>query len=151
VILIPNPNSIVATEWGWLFTPYANTLGMNTTWQFFSPDPSLNMYFPYEIQVANGEPVSGRWPPAREEVPHMLLENYRRIFYHSLYTTIAPERVENFLVPFLCKRVPGALSIFIRTIIEDVPPIEKSRVDRKDFAGLRFEMRNVDQEYPCPN
>lgn len=151
-LLVPNPKSIATQQFLPFFKYYSNTLGLNTTWQFFSPDPSQNMYFPYEIQVGSGEdPVSGVWPPPPDTVPKMLLENYRRLVYHSLYTTFSNERIENFLVPYLCKKAQNPISINIQTVIEDIPPLESAMLDDKKFVALRKEVRDRDREYPCPN
>lgn len=151
IVLMPNPSSLLSREFAGYFTPYTNLFGLNTTWQFYSPEPASYLYYSYEVQVPEGEPLAGRWPLAKADVPSMLQENYNRFMYNSRYVTSTPERVEKFFVPFLCKKVPGAVSVSISGSVEQLPDLEKARLDSEAINSMKQKMREIERDYPCPN
>ncbi len=151
IVLMPNPTSLLSREFAGFFLPYTNLLGFNTTWQFYSPEPASYLFYSYEVQVPDGETVSGRWPPAKSDVPHMFQENYNRIMYNSRYVTSSAERVEKFFVPFLCRKAPGALTVSISTTLEELPPLEKARLDSDAVDSMKNRMREIERDYPCQN
>lgn len=124
VLVLPNPGSYLDKHWGFLFYPYANTLGFHTPWQFFSPNPSRHVYFEYEIESAESD-QAGRWPPLRSE-SDSLWPNYMRLIYHSRFTTSNPERKLYFLSRYLCQSVPGAERLHLKTLSEEIPTLERA-------------------------
>lgn len=144
VLLMPNHHSFVHREFGWLFLPYANTLGLNTPWQFFSPDPSSHVYFEYEVipESIDRDIEKHRWPP--EDKSRYLVDNYMRLIYHSRFTTSSKERIETFLIPWLCRHHPGAREITVTTMSEELVSLDKARILGGPITNL-FEIRMWDR------
>src|SRR5687768_4476938 len=44
IFIMPSIQSIEVKVAGWFFKPYLNQLGLNTTWNLFSPDPATAMF-----------------------------------------------------------------------------------------------------------
>ncbi|MGE3759713.1 MAG: hypothetical protein AB7H97_18245, partial [Pseudobdellovibrionaceae bacterium] len=53
IILMPNGTSIVGRKYQHLFLNYANSISLNTTWNFFSPDPAHTIYLEYVVFFEN--------------------------------------------------------------------------------------------------
>ena len=68
MILVANPSSLLSRMAPHFMISYASTLGLNTTWQFFSPNPMGERYLEYEIHTENeptfdDEQYYHYWPP----------------------------------------------------------------------------------------
>ena len=46
---MPSVQSIIVKEKGWIFRPYLNQIGLNTTWNLFSPDPATAMFMKVKL------------------------------------------------------------------------------------------------------
>ena len=140
---------------------YANTLGLNTTWQFFSPNPAGERYLQYEINLDDGmsdeeivwnEDIRGPkyhyWPP-KQDTP-ILKENLNRMFYHSLLSTFGEHRIKDVFIPWVCRKHPEAYSIFIRGKTKTLPTIEAAHIKNKDFKYLSQSYDFELKEHICP-
>jgi hypothetical protein len=161
ITVLPNNDSILCRALAPLLTPYANALGFNTTWKFFSPEPSPAIYYVYDVDMMEGgEPVAadtfwrnrgfitGRWPP--DHPKNMLKENVRRLVYYSRFVTVTPESTEKFLGNLLCRFYPKAHSVSVRAVLEDIPNVENFNLEpaafdkvvrERDLAALEFNCR----------
>ncbi len=151
VTLIPNPDSLLTRTLSPLILPYTNTFGLNTPWQFFSPDPSSHVYFEYELSPPdeNSKISTYRWPPASKE--GYLADNYMRLIYHSRYTTSSPDRIDQFLIPWLCRHHPGAREITLRTLSEELISIDKATLIGGPIKNL-FQVKVWGQIFEsCPS
>jgi hypothetical protein len=126
VLLMPNPDSFLTQEIGFLFRGYASTLGLNTPWRFFSPEPSSHVYFEYDLMPEGAEGGAHRWPPASRR--GYLADNYMRLIYNSRFVTSSPERIEKFLIPWLCRLHPGTEEVSLRTLSEELVSLQKARL-----------------------
>ncbi len=128
VLLLPISGSLPGRKLARFFTPYANELGMNTTWNFFSPGPSPMFFLQYEVEMSdgseanNGEPLI--YPPPREG--RTFSDGWSRRFYGMRYLALDSERYVSFLVPFLCRQTPGAAAIYVQGVLEKIEDIEKA-------------------------
>ena len=151
VIVFPNPNSILARSLAPLINPYGNTLGLNTTWQFFSPDPGHLRYVSYQVVVETGEDFQLEdfsWPPDNTE--GMFTANIGRRFYHAFRTVLTDDKRQNYLVPFLCRKHPQATSIVIKTVNKVIPSIEEMQLESySKFSDVQKTLPVPSQEYGC--
>ncbi len=153
-LILPNQRSYIEQHFGFLFYPYSSTLGLNTPWQFFSPNPSRNVWYEYEV-VYDHNDVGGeqkkiedgsmiyRWPPGSEK-SNMLLPNHMRLVYHSRFSTSSEERKLLFFANYFCRKHKGAQAISLKTYAEEPPTLEKLAIDGRNIE----ELKNI-REWPA--
>lgn len=135
ILVYPNPISIpgrMVTKWT---VDYANLFNLNTTWQFFSPDPTGHVFLRYEVletEDPEEEPKEHLWPPARGEFK--LHDFWFRLVYHSRHMIMSHERMEANLLPWLCRKHPEAKQIVLKGVVEELPTIELMQQEGKPFA-----------------
>ncbi|MCB0407118.1 MAG: hypothetical protein KDD34_02875 [Bdellovibrionales bacterium] len=152
ILIMPNPGSYVERHFGFLFYGYTSTLGINTPWQFFSPNPATKMFYEYEIIENEGSDSltqTYRWPPEKNHT-NMIGANYKRLIYHSWYTTSSEERKSKFLMNYLCRKHPSAISISLKSFSEKVPPMERFRFDKLSLAKAREYKSWSIESFDCP-
>lgn len=161
ILILPNPDSILARKWAPIILEYSNILGINTTWRFFSPEPSPAVYFVYDADSAQSDApaegdqfwqsrgfITGQWPP--ENVSSMLAENRQRLVYHSRFTTVSDERTAKFLGNLICRFYSQAYTVSVRAIFEEIPQIENQTLSRLKFDESKRERELSNTEFPCP-
>ncbi len=146
---MPIGSSIAGRKYSRYFLSYANTLGFNTTWQFFSPGPSPMFYLEYEAEGAGETQLSAplAYPPLRQGFSWN--DGWNRRLFGMRFMALSPERMERYFVPFLCRQVPGAKAISVRSIVDRVEDIERAG----HFAEIKDMAERVDlpsQRYACP-
>ncbi len=151
VAILPNGSSMIGRKLSWLFVPYANPLLFNRTWQFFSPGPTAAFYLEYNL-VTNDGPEADEKRPTYVYPPHRtnaaLDDYYMRTLYGMRFIAMRSEGFESYFVPFLCRLHPDAIQIDLRSVLEELPPIEKSDSfeNFKDMSERTTLPRKV---YPC--
>src|SRR3954467_1869488 len=75
IVIMPNPSSLLGRKYSRYLTDYANSLGLNTTWQFFSPGPAPVFYLEYTIEKPGGE---------EDETSYQIPERRRASYYDEL-------------------------------------------------------------------
>ena len=162
MLVVANPGSILSREIPYFMIHYANTLGLNTTWQFFSPNPGGERYLEYEVHLDDGmsdeelvwDEVMGDkdkyhyWPP--KPGMGMLRENINRCFYHSLLSTFGEQRIKDVFIPWACRKHPEAYSISIRGKTKALPTIEVAQIENKSFEHLSKSYDFELKEHICP-
>ena len=150
VLVYPNPYSVLARYVQPIINPYGNLFGLNTTWQFFSPDPGQLRHIEYDVIVEDGEEIdfdTHTWPP---DDKNLLQVNRARRFYHAVRTIVAPARAELYLVPFLCRKHPQATSIAIKAIEKRAPSMERAELEGESFSKMNELSQSLQpQEYFC--
>lgn len=151
IVFLPNPVSVSGRILAPLFTPYANLFQFNTTWRFFSPDPSPNIYVEYEVMSGavldmDDDLILHRWPPKEDEYN---FENIFRMFTSGRYVTGSVERMEMFLIPYLCRIHDYPEVIVVRGVMEEVPAIEKARRVRENFEVMNRIQEALNVSYYC--
>lgn len=140
ITVMPNPGSLLGRKFSRYLADYANTLGINTTWQFFSPGPAPVFYLEYDVEGADldAETESFQLPPKRRASYYD--EFYNRTLYSMRFFVLAPiETFERFFVRWLCKQHPEAETLSIRTVGEPVKNIERAAGD-ESFDELSEKM-----------
>lgn len=149
---MPNGSSLTGRKLSRYFSAYANTLGFNTTWQFFSPGPSPMFYLEYEPVYdfddgAGSIPEPQFYPPKRKGFEWS--DHWNRRLFGMRFFALQPQRLERYLVPFLCRQFEGAAAIRIRSIVDQVEDIERVGL----WSELRESTQRLDlpsQEFSCP-
>lgn len=155
VTVLANGYSVLSRSLGSYLIPYANNLGINASWNFFAPDPAHTMYFHYrihfgdEIEDTDKPVVEGYFPPEKSEI--VTDASSRRLLYAMRYLILDPQKLETIFIPWLCRRYPGATSVFVEHIIERIPNLDLARVRASDsVASLRQEIQTTKSTLNCP-
>ena len=143
IVLMPNSGSILGRRWGNLIAPYANIVGMNATWEFFSPDPPHPFYFDYSVyfETEDGDekrpPIDGYFPEWRTE--QTLHPNKIRLKNAVRFFALTRTSVEQAFIGYLCRQYPDANRVKVRQVTEVVPPLEKAKMKAWSLEENRME------------
>lgn len=154
IIIFPNGSSYLGRA-STLLVPYANILGLNTTWNFFSPDPAHTMFLKYSIRFedADGnelrEPLDGFIPPEKEQIA--VDSSKRRFLYAVRFLILDTNRMKVILGPWLCRQNPGASHVKMEQMLEPIPNLDKAILGDlgrgEETTVMRFDYRcNASQE-----
>lgn len=151
VLLFPNPYSLLNHFFAPLINPYGNQLGLNTTWQFFSPDPGSLRYLEYDVVIESEENIDVQrqtFPPQQDS--SLWKANQARIFYYAVRMVSHSDSIGNYLIPYLCRKHPEATSIALKAVDKRIPSMAKARSQKAaSFQELHQEMDIPEQEASC--
>jgi hypothetical protein len=146
IFVLPNPDSILYREWQNVIATYGSTIGMNTTWRFFSPNPSLSTV-EYEVVKSGHEPEKFRYPASVEQVGSR--EAFNRLMNFAIFMAASRETLERFLHPYICKMHPDAEQIAYYIITNKFPTIENAQLRASSREDLSIKSRNPAGEFDC--
>jgi len=154
MLVMPNVGAYFGRITSRFITPYANTVGLNASWNFFSPDPAHTMYLRYTVRYLDSEgnetrePVDGFFPEEKNQ--GISDPRKKRNLYAMRFMVIDPKRLKVFFGPWLCKQYPGATSVEMEHVVETVPYLDKV-VTLKDetVQELSQELQFVREFYSC--
>ena len=129
MVVMGNGSSFLGRYTASFYTPVANMIGVNTTWNFFSPDPANIMYFKYIIHFEDEygnptqEPIEQFYPKHKDgsEFAH----DVRRQNYMMRFVAIDSGRIEQYFIPWICKKNPKATKIQFEFIVNAIPSLDK--------------------------
>lgn len=123
VIVIPNQQSYLAFVSKDILIPYAKTLNIGFTWQFFSPNPGSQTYVDFEAQ--NGEEViaEGKFPTSDSR--NFIPTNKARRLTSSNGILMYKESSSDILGDYFCRQNPNARKILMRMVSVGVPSMEQ--------------------------
>lgn len=128
IMVLANSSSFLARRLSPLILPYANFFQLNTTWNFFAPDPAHTMFVKYKIEFNddNGneikEPVIGFIPPEKKRI--VIDSSKRRFLYAMRFLLMDNNRMQTILGPWLCRENPGASRIFMENRFVAIPSLD---------------------------
>ena len=155
ITVMPNGTSYVGRYLQSLVVPYATTLGMHASWNFFSPDPAHTMYFHYRIYYQNemGEDIKepeDHYFPEQKNAGIWDLSKKREL-YAMRYMVLDPQRIQSFFGPWVCKNHPGSTAIQMEHVIEPIPSLDMAVVNKSssldEISQKSYEYLN--SEYRC--
>ena len=76
--------------------------------------------------MADGQEENTLLPEQNEDGTFDFSLNKRRMSYVVRFLIIDQQKIEQFLAPWLCRKKPGAKSIYIETVLEKLPPLSKA-------------------------
>lgn len=128
MIVLGNGSSFLGRHLSSIYLPVANSIGLNTTWNFFSPDPAHTMYMHYRV-IFQDEYGNNKKEPLEKYFPENALENnfwlqHRRFSYVMRFLAADPLRIEKFLVPKICKENDDATHIQTEIMLYRIPALD---------------------------
>lgn len=156
MVVMGNGHSFLGRYLSPFYIPVANTIGLNTTWNFFSPDPAHTMYFRYDVIFEDDtghttkESVEGFFPESKDQGGDFSLDK-RRFAYAMRWLAIDPERIRLFFVPMICRQYPQAKKIQVEMVVNPVPAIEKViTLKNENYESLVTTEEIGRSSYDCP-
>lgn len=154
MLVMPNIGNYFGRSASRFIIPYANTIGLNASWNFFSPDPAHTMYIRYMIRYndADGnevkESVEGFFP--KEKNLGVTNPARKRDLYAMRFMVIDSKRLKILFGPWLCKQYPGATSVEMEHVVETVPSLDQA-VTLKDqnLEDLSQQVEFIKEEVSC--
>ena len=128
MIVLGNGSSFLGRSLGKFYTPVANLVGLNTTWNFFSPDPAHIMYLRYVVHFEDEysnptkESFISLFPP--EETNTDFRVHVRRMSYAMRFYSASVDHLKNYFIPWICKQHPGATRVQTEILYSRIPSLE---------------------------
>ncbi|HWU42195.1 MAG TPA: hypothetical protein VN132_02115 [Bdellovibrio sp.] len=154
MLIMPNVGSYLGRSTSPFIAPYANSIGMNASWNFFSPDPAYVMYIHYLVNFRDNdgnlikESVDGFFPEEKNKSISSLFR--KREFYVMRYMVINPQRLKTLMAPWLCRQYPQSTSVELEFVVETVPTLEQAAAFHGDnIRDLSQEMQFGKETVSC--
>lgn len=157
MMVMPNVGAYFGRVTSSFVTPYANTMGLNAGWNFFSPEPAHPMYLKYAVHFNDDEgnevkeSIFSAFPlPLDEDERNIPNITHKREWALMRYMVIEPKRLKILMGPWLCRQNPGATSVDMEHVIETIPFLDQA-VAYKDEAvsDLSKEMKYTRESIRC--
>ena len=160
IIVFGNGSSFLGRYFQSVFNPVANTIGLNTTWNFFSPDPAHTMYLKYYVLFEDdygnetADTIIGYYPDSKDQGDDFRLDK-KRDSYAMRFLAVDPYRIETFFTPWICRKHPTAKKLQVELFVNRIPTLDQVIAnvnnDIMDYDNmLRTEEINR-YIYECPN
>lgn len=127
IIMFPNSFSFIHKRFEGVMYPYANALGVGSTWNLYSPDPESTRYLEYEVERSSPEfqnmpTLSLRWAPDPEG-----FFDFQWIRKHTNmgFLYISKGLIDKTLIPWVCRTTPHAKSVTVKMVAIRIPAIEE--------------------------
>lgn len=149
---MPIGSSLLGRKLGRYFVAYADQFGFNTAWRFFSPGPSPVFFLEYDVErPSDGDKIASEpeiYPPVRDSLSWS--ESWNRELYGMRFLALNSELLEKYLVPFLCRRHPGATAISVKKVYEKNEEIELAGINAGDRDSTD-RLEEPRQSFSCPS
>ncbi len=155
MIVLGNGSSFLGRSLGKYYTPIANLIGLNTTWNFFSPDPAHTMYLNYVIHFEDEygnptkEPFFEEYPPESEMSDFSV--HVRRKSYVMRFFASSQDRLQTYFIPWVCKQNPGATKIQIEVVVNKIPSLDVASTLKGTHYEDLIKQEEINKNvYSCP-
>lgn len=173
IIIMGNGSSFMGRYFQPIYTPVANSIGLNTTWNFFSPDPAHIMYIKYVVffdqpisdlnvsqsnnlsseQVSTKDPIEGFYPESKGQGGDFHLSK-KRDSYAMRFLVVDSNRIQNFFIPWICHKYSGATYVQVEVILNRIPSLDKVisvvNTGYEDYDNLISNEEISRYSYECP-
>lgn len=156
MLVMPNVGAYFGRVTAGVVTPYANTVGLNAGWNFFSPEPAHPMYLKYTVNYLNEfgdemkEPFESAFPPERDPLRHVPNITYKREWALMRFMVMDPKRLRVLMGPWLCRQYPGATSIDMEHVIDTIPFLDQAvRFGDESVKDLSREVQYTKESVSC--
>ena len=146
ILVMPSVQSIIVKEKGWIFRPYLNQLGLNTTWNLFSPDPATAMFMKVKLvqRDESKEAIDLLLPTFGDEINWN--PTLRRELYMMRYVLLDEDKAHNFLIPWYCRNYPGTKEVYVEGVGTRIPGIAQARMEQL-YKISELRQRQTVKEY----
>lgn len=133
ILVLANGSSVMGKALYPYFGLVANSMGLNTSWNFFSPDPAHVIYIKsliiYQDEYGNTvkDTITDVYPPSEDKGDFGLVS--RRDSFASRFFMIDAQRIQSYYAPWLCKKYPGARRVAIEGMMLSVPSLERAATE----------------------
>jgi hypothetical protein len=143
---MPSVQSIIVKERGWFFRPYLNQLGLNTTWNLFSPDPATAMFMKVKLvqRDESQEAIDLMLPTFGDEINWNPAK--RRSLYLMRYAIMDDDKAYNYLIPWYCRNYPGTKEVYVEAVGTRIPGIVQAQ-NEKLYKISELRSRQTVKEY----
>lgn len=130
IIVLGNGSSFMGRYFQSVFNPVANSIGLNTTWNFFSPDPAHTMYLKYYVLFeddygnSTAATIEGFYPESKDQGEDFRLDK-KRNSYAMRFLAVDPFRIETFFTPWICQKHPSARKIQVELYVKKIPSLDQ--------------------------
>jgi len=155
LLIMSNGASYLGRSLQRFYLPVANSLGLNTTWNFFSPDPAHVLFLRYIIVFQDKEgnetqPTIEAFYPAHKDQGDFSIFK-RREAYLSRFIAIDPTRLSDLFAPWLCRQHPGATRIRAELFLRSIPVLDKAQMLNAEDIGEMVDPTLLNGvSYDCP-
>ncbi len=126
IFIVPHRMSMIHEKLLPYFLSYAYTLSLNTSWDFYAPNPSFYYYFEYEVIDSKDKVATFRWPPSRKESKRIYLNHNRLIYHARFFMVLEKKHIIRHFLPYLCRLHPTAKEISLKVLFENRPHFKKA-------------------------
>lgn len=154
IIILANGSSYLGRSFQGGLLPYGNSLGLNATWNFFSPDPAHTMFYKVKIYFQDDqgndlkEPEEIFYPPEKDQI--VVNSSRRRFLYSMRFLTIETSRIKTLMGPWICRNHPGATKVRMEHVIEQIPYLDVAVARRSEpLSELLTERNFINVETDC--
>jgi hypothetical protein len=133
MIVLANGGSFLARILTPYLIPYANLIQLNTTWNFFAPDPAHTMFIKYKVEFTDAdgndlkEPLVGYIPPEKK---HIVVDSSKRRFLYAMrFLILDTNRMQTILGPWLCREHPGATRVSMENRLVTISNLDQALLD----------------------
>ena len=160
IALSPNRNSVIYDQLSPYFSWYSVPFHFINPWSFFSPDPSVAVYWEYSY-IYNAE----TWPGSSDDMydeeavtytypgkdSQFWSNRFLRNIYHSRYAAINEKHFNAFFLPWLCEQKDHVEAVSMVMKFQVHPDIEATQSSQKTLKQAkddfnRYVGRNI---YSC--
>lgn len=147
IVFMPIVNSGVGSLIPQPLVYLANTLRVNISWEFFSPNPTPIVYLEYEVEdgpddLMNQSFVYPERPDSR------FLQFYLREYYWMQMSNGDPGRTVGLFVPWLCRKLEGVKAVSLQITAEKLPSLAESQL-RDGFRVRRKKTNTRSETFDC--
>jgi hypothetical protein len=154
VVVLANGSSYFGRSLSPYLLSYANALGINCTWNFFSPDPANTMYYKVRVYYEDGlgneikEPEEFFFPPEKGQI--VVNSSRRRTLYAVRFLTLDSSRLKTVMGPWICRQHLGASRVRMDHIVAEIPSLDVAVNQKSEpLQNLVVEKNYISAEVNC--
>lgn len=145
MIVMGNGASFLGHYLSPIYLPVANTIGLNTTWNFFSPDPAHKMTMNVTLIKSDGSEENLTFPKISEDGEFDFDLRHRRFSYVIRFLIIDLTKIEKYFAPWICNQYPDANQIYIRTEVEKIPALQTAATFKDSIFNDLLEKQVINE------
>lgn len=150
MIVLPNGMSFFARKVQPYVFSYANSVGLNVGWSFFSPDPANVLYLRYVVYFKDPdkESVEDFFPKEKNKAATSI--RGKRDWTVMRFMLLDHKRLGVLMAPWICRQYKDAENVNLEYVMETVPPIDEAQLmANRDVQDLSQELQLIKVDHSC--